>query len=60
MGWASGSGLACEVYDLVRGYVPEEKRQEVAKGIFDLFREHDADDWDGSSELEIDGKVWDE
>lgn len=57
MGWASGSSLGVEIYDKIREYIPEDKRQEVAKFIYDAVCDLDADDWDGSSQLEIDGKV---
>lgn len=46
MGWSSGSYLAEETWDLVRKYVPEEKRMEVAHSILELFSNHDADGWD--------------
>ena len=57
MGWASGSGLACEVYGLVRNYIPEKKRKQVATKIFDLFTDMDADDWNGDSTLEKDAGI---
>ena len=57
MGWSAGASLGQEIYDKIREYIPEEKRQEVAKFIYDVVCEQDADDWDGTSQLEIDGKV---
>lgn len=45
MGWASGSGLAEDVWDIVRPYVPKGDRTEVALKIFRLFESRDADDW---------------
>lgn len=54
MGWSSGSGLAEEVYDMVREFIPEERRPEVAGRIYDLFSNMDADDWDPTSDLLLD------
>lgn len=56
MGWASGSYLAVDVWDLVRDEIPEEKRRKLAKKIYDMFRNMDADAWDGDSQLEQDMK----
>lgn len=57
MGWAAGSGLGEDIYEKIREYIPEEKREEVAKYIYDAVCDLDADDWDGSSQLEIDAKI---
>lgn len=46
VGWSSGSYLAEETWDLVREFVPEKKRKQVAKKIYGLFSDHDADGWD--------------
>lgn len=54
MGWAAGSGLGTDIYDKIREYIPEDKRKEVAQFIYDSVCDLDADDWDGSSQLEID------
>jgi hypothetical protein len=45
MGWSSGSQLADDVYELVSKYIPEEDKKKVAKKMYDLFCNHDADDW---------------
>lgn len=43
MGWSAGSELAQDVWDLVRPYIPEAKRKEIAKSICDRFGDHDCD-----------------
>lgn len=43
MGWASGSGLAAETWELVREYIPEDKRKEVASKFIDEFEDMDCD-----------------
>lgn len=45
MGWASGSGLAENVWLTVRDFVPGERQAAVAAEILHLFEEHDADDF---------------
>jgi hypothetical protein len=57
MGWANGSELAKEVYDLVRSYLPENKRKKVATKFYDLFTDMDADDFSGDSNLEKDAGI---
>lgn len=57
MGWAAGSGLGIDIWNEVRGYVPESKREEVALFIYNYVCDLDADDWDGTSQLEIDAQV---
>jgi hypothetical protein len=56
MGWSAGSQLAIQVYNLVKTYIPEEERHDVAWHIKNMFEEHDADDWNGESELEQDAE----
>ena len=51
MGWASGSYMAEELWRDISEFVDEEHKKEAAKIIFDLFEDHDADDWNGDSEL---------
>jgi hypothetical protein len=46
MGWASGSGIAREVYDLVRPFIPETERKAVAKKIIKIFESEDCDTMD--------------
>ena len=57
MGWSSGTGLACEVYDIVRKHIPEKNRKKIATKIYDLFCDNDADDWDGTSDIEKDADI---
>jgi hypothetical protein len=57
MGWAAGSELGEDIWLKIREYIPEENREEVAKYIYDSVCDLDADDWDGSSQLEIDAKL---
>ncbi len=54
MGWASGSGLACEVWDVVRDHIAPEKRQECAARILAMFRAEDADDFSYEDQLLVD------
>lgn len=51
MGWASGSGLAEEVWDLVRKHVPVRHRKRCALKVYHMFCEQDADDWDVTGDL---------
>ena len=57
MGWSGGTGLAEDVWDLVRKYIPEEERQKIAKKIYDMFCDMDADGWEGTEQLWKDKKV---
>lgn len=57
MGWASGSYLAQDVWNLVRPHIPQEKRKQLAAKIYDMFCDEDADDWDLSSPLCVDAEV---
>ena len=58
MGWASGSYIAQDVWNLVREYIPEDRRQTLAKNIFKIFKSEDADDWDSTSTLCKDADVY--
>lgn len=61
MGWAAGSELGQDLYEKIREYIPEEKRKEVAEYFYNAVCDLDADDWDGTSQLEIDsGNTYDE
>jgi len=57
MGWAAGSQLGDELYELIRGYLPVEDRKEIATQFYDAVCDLDADDWDGTSQLEIDAEI---
>jgi hypothetical protein len=43
MGWASGSELAENLWDLVREFVPEDRRKKIAKKFIDEFESMDCD-----------------
>jgi len=43
MGWSRGSALAGELWDEVRDFIPEEKRQVVAEKIIKAFQDYDCD-----------------
>jgi hypothetical protein len=52
MGWASGSQLAEDVWDLVRHYIPPgELRAKTARRIVDLFERMDCDTIDEAQHL---------
>lgn len=51
MGWASGSGLAQEVWDSVKAYIPKRKKAEVAREIIAAFEQEDADTMQEAEEL---------
>jgi hypothetical protein len=51
MGWASGSELADGVWDAVKEHIPEEKKQEVALRIVNLFEGEDCDTLDECEDL---------
>jgi hypothetical protein len=53
MGWSAGSSLAEDFWILVREFVPADKQQRVAEEIYEMVCDLDADDWDGTSEIEI-------
>lgn len=56
MGWASGSYMSIELWDKIRDYVKPDKQHYVAKTILKIFRDEDADDYCGDSQLEKDAK----
>ena len=47
MGWASGSDIAEKVWKAVKPFINKDERTyaEVSKRIYEIFEEHDADDW---------------
>ena len=51
MGWASGSQLAEDVWDIVRPVVPQKNRKELAIEIVRLFEDHDCDTLDEARTL---------
>jgi hypothetical protein len=57
MGWAGGCDIAAEVWYLVRKYVPESERREIARKIYDMFCDKDADAWEPDDKLCIDAGI---
>ena len=45
MGWCTGSAIAEDLWENIKGYIPLDKRHELAKHIVDLFSSYDADCW---------------
>jgi hypothetical protein len=43
MGWASGSYLAEDIWNLVREYIPDKDRVQVARRFVELFQSFDCD-----------------
>jgi hypothetical protein len=57
MGWCSGSNLAEDLWKEIREFIPPIKRKDVAKKIYDLFCNMDADCFDESMELIKDANI---
>jgi len=51
MGWASGSEIADATWNLVRDYIPEDKRKEIADKFVEVFEDHDCDTIDEAESL---------
>jgi len=63
MGWASGSILAEEIWDLLGPFVPARKRKELARELVELFEGHDCDTMDEAVDLMKDAGLenrWDD
>ena len=45
MGWCSGSEIAEQLWKKVEKYIPKDLKYEVAKTIYDVFCDQDADCW---------------
>lgn len=61
MGWASGSQLAQDVWDLIRPFLYVSERQRVARQLIDLFENMDCDTIDEAEQLCQDaGRCYDE
>jgi hypothetical protein len=54
MGWSSGSELARETWDMVRPFINGKHKKRIAEKFLTAFENHDADDFDGQSNLEKD------
>jgi hypothetical protein len=46
-----------EMYNEIKGFVPTENRKWIANIIYDKATDMDVDDWDGSTDLEIEGNI---
>ncbi len=51
MGFASGSEYAQETWDIVREFIPEKQRPEVARKFYEYWQNLDADSWNPYSNL---------
>ena len=51
MGWASGSELAEEIWDIVKKYIPKNKKKKVAKQLVEAFEDRDCDTMCEAEEL---------
>ena len=43
MGWASGSSLADDIWEVVKFHIPANKRKKVAKELIKMFEDRDCD-----------------
>lgn len=43
MGWASGADIADNVWDIIKSYIPEHKKVDVASDLIDEFESRDCD-----------------
>ena len=43
MGWASGSCVAEEVWEVIKKYIPKSKQKAVAANLIEVFESHDCD-----------------
>ena len=57
MGWAGGSKLAEEIWEIVRPSIPEAEREKVAAGIVRLFWACDCDTMDEAETLAWDSCI---
>lgn len=51
MGWASGSIIAEQIWDLIKKEIPKNKQKKIAKKIIDIFESEDCDTIDEAEEL---------
>ena len=58
MGWCSGSYMAEDIYNKIRKYIPKSEN-EIAKTIYDIFCQQDADCWDYDMNIIKDAKLED-
>ena len=60
MGWCTGSYLAEDLWNTIRGYIPEDKRKDIARNIIEIFNEQDADCWDDDMNIVKDAEYKEE
>jgi len=51
--------MAADIWDMFRDRIPEVERQALAKKLYDIFCEKDADDWIPDGRLEQDAGLAD-
>lgn len=51
MGWASGSELAENIWNLFRDFVPKDTRKQIALKLINLFKGRDCDTIDECEQL---------
>ena len=54
MGWTNGSQLAEDAWKLVRNFIPEKSREEIAYKFIHLFEDEDCDTMDEAVTLQRD------
>lgn len=52
MGWCTGSNMANDIWNEVKGWIPFDKQKEVATKIYNIFANEDADDWSDPNGIE--------
>ena len=52
MGWNGGSDLCNDIWLIVRDYIDLYEQKEVANKLFELFKEHDTDNWGRNLDIE--------
>ena len=57
MGWCKGTEIACDLWDIVKEYIPSKEKKQIATKVYDLFCDNDADCWEGGSDLESDAEI---
>lgn len=51
MGWSGGSYVAEQVWDLIKDFIPKNKKKKVAREIIDIMEDQDCDTIDEAEEL---------
>jgi hypothetical protein len=62
MGWAKGSEMAVDIWEIVRDYIPTQKhrRRDCARRIYNIFCDEDADDWNSQDSIIEDAEIEEE